>query len=202
MADLSQLGNLQSTDPLDLPLYQARGTSRPFPLADRYTARTPESFPPESFGESKAGFLTVDVSPTIVGGDYDGYKINYTRVSAKTWKNKEGITESQLGRYLKATGVDGVVGGTPQEQADAAEASANKLVSIDADWIARHRESGFELKGMKNFPVVDGKPSRFVKLDGTNGRPLVETVNQVTGETEPLTIRAFLEVTRFSPITQ
>lgn len=198
MADLSALGNLQSTEPLDLPLYQNRGTAKPFPPAGVYTARTRESFPPESFGESKAGYLTVDVSPTIVGGEYDNYTINFTKVSAKTWKNRDGVTESQLGRYLKATGVDDVIGGSPQEQADAAEASANKLITIGVDWIARHKETNYELKGMTKFPVVDGKPTRFVQLDGKDGRP--EVKDPITGL--PLTIRAFLEVTRFSQLTQ
>lgn len=198
MADISSLTNLQTTEPLDLPMYASAKPSKPFPKAGRYTARTPEAFPPESFGESKAGFLTVDVSPTIVGGEYDGYKIPYTKVSAKTWKNKDGVTESQLGRYLKACGVNEVVEGEPQKQADAAEATANQLVAIDVDWLARHNATRYELKGMKNFPIgADGQPTRFVALDGKDGRP--EVKDPISGE--PVTIRAFLEVVRFSPLT-
>ena len=199
MADLSALGTLQNTEPLDLPLYSSAKASKPFPKAGRYTARTPDSFPAESFGESKAGFLTVDVSPTIVGGEHDGYKITYTRVSAKTWKNRDGVSESQLGRYLKACGNNTQVSGSPQEQADAAEATANQLITIDVDWLARYGSSNFELKGMKNFPSDgNGGFTRFVKLDGKDGRPDVK--DPITGE--PVTIRAFLEVVRFSEATQ
>ena len=198
MADLSSLSGLQSTEPLDLPIYQSARASRPFPKAGRYLARVRESFPPEAFSESKAGFLVVDVAPTIVGGEYDGYTINFTKLSAKTWKSREGISESQLGRYLKACGSNAVVGGSPQEQADAAEATANQLITIDVDWIAQSRANNFELKGMKNFPVgADGAPTRFVPLDGTNGRPLVK--DPITQE--PLTVRAYLEVTRFNIAT-
>lgn len=198
MADISSLTNLQSTEPLDLPLYQSASPSKPFPKAGRYTARTPEAFPAESFGESKAGFLLVDVSPTIVGGEHDGYKIPFTKVSAKTWKNKDGKTESQLGRYLKAAGVNEVIEGEPQKQADAAETTANQLITIDVDWVARHKATRYELKGMKNFPLgADGTPSRFVSLDGKDGRPDVK--DPITGE--PVSIRAFLEVVRFSTLT-
>lgn len=198
MADLSSLTNLKSTEPLDLPMYQSAKANRPFPKADRYTARTPEAFPIERFGESKAGFLTVDVSPTIVGGDYDGYTINFTTVSAKTWRDRDGVMTSQLGRYLKACGINDTIGGLPQEQADAVERTANTLVSIEADWIAKYKPLNYELKGMKNFPSDgNGGYSRFVKLDGTSGRPnVIDPVTQ-----EPLTIRAFLEVTRFSEAT-
>jgi len=195
MADLTALGNLQSSEPLDLPLYAASKAMKPFPKAGRYTARVPEAFPAESFGESQAGFLTVDVSPTIVGGDHDGYKINYTKVSAKSWKNKAGVNESQLGRYLKACKLEETLDGSPQAQADAAERTANTLVDIDVDWVARYRPVNFELRGMTRFPSDgNGGYSRIVKLDGLNGRPTV--IDPIT--LEPIEIRAFLEVTRFS----
>ena len=132
MADISELSNLKSTEPLDLPLYTSGKAAKPFPKAGTYDARTPDKF---TFGESKAGFLTVDVSPTLVGGEYDGLKINFTSVSAKTWKNKQGLNESQLGRYLKACGMNDQISGEPQAQADAAEATANLPIKVDLDWV-------------------------------------------------------------------
>lgn len=195
MADISSLTNLKSTEPLDLPMYQTARASKPFPKAGRYMARVRESFPPEAFGESKAGYLTVDVAPTITGGDYDGYRIPYTNLSAKTWTNKDGVIESQIGRFLKACGVNETVDGEPQKQADALESTANLLITIDVDWIAKSFADHFELKGMKNFPLKDGQPSRFVTLDGSNGTP--EVKDPVTGEYK--TVRAFLEVVRFGP---
>lgn len=194
MADLSQLNNLKSTEPLDLPVYRAAGSAKPFPKAGRYTARVRESFPAEAFGESKAGYLTVDVAPTLLGGDNDGYQIRFVTLSAKTWIDKfTQAATSQIGRFLKACGQNDAVGGSPQETADAVERTANSIILIDVDWIARYGPTRYELKGMTNFPVVDGVPSRFVQLNGENGRPKVS--DPVTGE--PLTIRAFLEVTRF-----
>lgn len=189
MADLSHLGNLKTTAPLDLPMYTEARAPKPFPKAGRYTARTSEQI---TFGESQAGYLTADVSPTIVGGEFDGYKINFVKVSAKDWINKDGKSESQLGRYLKAAGLDVEVEGNPQAQADAAEQTANTLIDVDADWIAKYQGKVI-LKGMKNFPIVDGQPSRFVTLDGKDGRP--EATDPLTGE--PVTTRAFLEVVRF-----
>jgi hypothetical protein len=179
-------------------MYHSAKASKPFPAAGRYTARTPDAFPAESFGASKAGFLTVDVSPTISGGDHDGYTIPYTRVSAKTWTNRDGVEESQLGRYFKACGVNAVIDGDPQAQAEMAEATANTLVTIDVDWVARDKGTGYELKGMKNFPKnADGTSSRTILLDGKDGRPTSN--DPITGE--PVAIRAFLEVTRFNQLT-
>jgi hypothetical protein len=194
MADISQLGNLQSTEPLDLPIYDSTRKAKPFPRKGYYTARTPESFPAESFGKSAAGFLTVDVSPTLVGGEYDGYKINFTKVSTKTWTNKDGKPESQFGRYLRATGHVGEVPTDPQALADLAETTANTLVNIGVDWIARSRPHGFELKGMENFPS-DGNGGYLRRVPVTQNGEVVK--DPITGE--PLMATAFLEVFRWSP---
>lgn len=197
MADISSLTSLKTTEPLDLPLYKTARQAKPFPPADTYTARTPESFPAESFGESAAGFLTVDVSPTIVGGEFDGYRIAFTKVSAKTWTNRDGQAESQLGRYLKACGINETISGEPQDQASACDLTANQLVEIEVDWVARQKGTMWKLKGMKNFPLnPDGTHSRFVPMDGENGRPLVK--DPITGDT--VDARAFLEVVRFRPV--
>ena len=191
MADISELSNLKSTEPLDLPLYTSGKAAKPFPKAGTYDARTPDKF---TFGESKAGFLTVDVSPTLVGGEYDGLKINFTSVSAKTWKNKQGLNESQLGRYLKACKMNDQISGEPQAQADAAEATANLPIKVDLDWVAKYYPEKWELRGMKNFPEDgNGGYSRAIPLDGKNGRPDVK--DPETGK--PLIVRAFLEVVRF-----
>ena len=198
MADLSALGNLQTSDPLDLPLYVTT-TQRvwPFPKAGSYIARTPEEFPASSFSAANSGFLLVDVSPTLVGGEYDGYRVNFTKVSAKTWKNKDGITESQVGRYLKACGINDVIDGNPQAQADLIATTANTLIEVDLDWVLR--KHGYELRGMKNFPLgPDGQPSRFVSFDGKDGRPDVKDPNSGLA----LVVRAYVEVIRFRQIAQ
>lgn len=196
MADISQLDNLQTTEPVDASLYNSTRTAKPFPKAGRYTARTPDSFPAESFGRSGAGFLTVDVSPTLVGGEFDGYKINFQRVSVKTWTNKAGKPESQFGRYLNAAGYTGEVPTDPQAQADLAETTANTLITVDVDWVAKNRGLGFELKGMANFPTrEDGTHSRRVNVT-KNGEIVKDPLSG-----EPVTAFAFLEVIRYSPAT-
>lgn len=195
MADISQLGNLQTTEPLDLAVYNGTRQAKPFPPKGRYTARTPESFPAEAFGKSNTGFLTIDVSPTIVGGEYDGFKLNFTKVSTKTWTNKDGKAESQFGRYLVACGITGDVPTSPQEQADLVERTANTLISIDVDWYARNRVAGFQVKGMENFPTKeDGSHSRRVEVKTADGKAVLDPV---TGE--PVVAFAYLEVVRFAP---
>lgn len=150
-ADISQLGNLQSADPLDLPMYK---DAQEFSLPKKgvYVVRAPESFSSASFGASKAGFLTVSVDPTIIGPSNEGYTIKFTKVSAKPWKDKEGVTISQLGRYLRATGRQDTVAGDPQTQADAVEQTANSVFRIRGDWRAYNTSTGFSIEGMEKFP--------------------------------------------------
>ena len=198
MADISALSGLQSTEPLDLPKYQSASPARPFPAAGRYMARTPESFGSEAFTASSTGNLLVDVSPTIVGGEHDGYKITFTKVSAKTWTDqKSGKATSQLGRYLKACGLNEEIPGDPQAQANAAERTANTLVQIDVDWYAQNRDAGFRVKGMKSFPLnPDGTYNRNIPVTKSDGTPYLDPI---TGE--QATARAFLEVTRFMEVS-
>jgi hypothetical protein len=151
MADISQLGNLNASEPLDLPLYK---DAKEFSLPKKgvYTVRAPESFPPTTFGASKSGFLTAAVDPTIVGPSNEGFTVRFTRVSAKSWKDKSGVTISQLGRYLRATGLRDTVEGNPQAQADAVERTANVTYKIKGDWRAYNTATGFTLEGMEKFP--------------------------------------------------
>lgn len=192
MADISSLGNLQSSEPVEVPTYSP-STAKPFPPAGRYTARVRESFPAEAFGASKAGYLTIKVDPVIVGGEYDGYVLKNTSLSTKPWEDRQtGKATSQFARFLSACGVEGKVGGSPQEQADAAERTASTLIQIDVDWEARNRDANFEVKGMKNFPKnPDGTHSRSVVVLDSDGTP------QRDGNGEPVTARAFAVVTRF-----
>lgn len=156
-ADISNL-NLQASEALDLDSYPVAGAGKKFPPKGRYTLRATESFTSESFGESKAGALTIQIDPTIVGPIGEGRTLKYTRISAKTWKDtKTGKVRSQLGDYLKACGQSGSVSGNPQEQANAAEQTAGATFEAYLDWRlfakgANPDGSDLVIEGMENFP--------------------------------------------------
>lgn len=64
---------------------------------------------------------------------------------------RNGQPVSILGDYLEACGVNGVFA-TPQELADAAEATAGAVYSAYLDW--EINKEGIKVRGMKNFPPV------------------------------------------------
>lgn len=146
MADISALSNLQGGDPLDFDIYvDAKEASAP-PPKGRYVVRT-EAI---TFGATQAGFLSAQIDPTIVGPSHEGFKFNFTKVSAKPFK-RGAATVSQLGDYLRATGSQARPK-TPQEQADAVEATAGATLQVDVDWEAYDKETKYTLKGMEKFP--------------------------------------------------
>lgn len=149
MADISALSNLQAGEPLDHDIYvDAKEPSAP-PPKGRYLVRAPDKF---TFDATAAGFLSAEVNPTIVEGPNQGYQLLYTRVSAKPFK-RGAATVSQLGDYLRAAGSQARPR-TPQEQADAVEATAGTLLSVDIDWEAYDKETKWTLKGMEKFPKL------------------------------------------------
>lgn len=187
IADISALGNLQSAEPLDLEQYPEARESVELPKKGVYTVRAPENFPAEAFGQSQTGFLTARVDPTIVGPTNEGYTVRFTKVSAKAWKDKNGLTVSQLGRYLKATGRNDAVDGKPQAQADAIAQTANTVYKAQLDWRAYCKGCGFQLEGAEKFTP-----------DGNGGfKPFTICPNCKDEQGEPLGLRANVVVSRF-----
>lgn len=186
-ADISALGNLQSAEPLDLDLYPDAKESVELPKKGTYQVRAPESFPAESFGASQAGFLTSRVDPTIIGPTNEGFTVRFTKVSAKPWKDKSGLTVSQLGRYLKATGLSETVPADPQAQADAVARTANAVYKAQLDWRAYCKGCGFTIEGEEKF-----------FSDGNGGhKPFTTCPNCKDEIGEPIGLRANVVVSRF-----
>jgi hypothetical protein len=151
MADISSLSGLNPVEPLDMDIYQDATEGRPLPAEGQYVVRAPESFPSAAFGATKAGFLSAQVDPTIVGPTNEGYTLRFTKVSSKTFK-RGSVSVSQLGDYLRACGRRNQVGGDPQAQADAVEQTANVIYKVDTRWRAYCKVCGFVLEGMTKFP--------------------------------------------------
>lgn len=192
MADISALGQLNSSEPLDLDKYvDAKAGGSTIPPAGEYVVRAPDAFPAEAFGKTRNGDLSAQIDPTIVGPTNEGYTLRFTKVSAKLFpRGKTGDLASQLGDYLRACGIRGKVPGEPQAQADAVEGTVGRTYKVYCDWRARNKNTGYEVKGMRHFTS-----------DGNGGfLPYTTDPNDIDPDTgAPRRLRANLEVVRFIP---
>lgn len=188
MANISELGGLQQVEQLDLDMYPDATLGKPLPQKGVYTLQTAPEFPPTSFGRSKKGALSAQIDPTIVEpSENAGYKLRFSRIYATTYK-RNGLTASQFGDYLRACGFRGKLA-SEQEQADAIEQTANQTFKALLDWEARNNRTGFEVKGMENFPKAE---------DGTPQGWVVDP-NELDAEGNPLRLRARLVIRQFIP---
>jgi hypothetical protein len=189
MADISALG-LQPVETLDLENYAVnRESTFQLPAKGRYTLRAPDAFPTEAFGTTRAGALSVQIDPTIVGPSNEGFVVRYTKVSAKPF-DRRGVKVSQLGDYLMACGVRGVYA-DPQALADAAEMTAGQTYEAILDWSAYNKNTGFSLDGMEKFPK---------KADGTYQSWIEDPTPGAKDEHgNPVRLRANLRISRFIP---
>lgn len=186
MADISNLTGLLPVQELDLDNYADAKEAAPLPKAGVYTVQAPDSFPSSAFGATKLGNLSVQIDPTIIAPSNQGFKIRFTKVSAKQFQ-RSGKTASQLGDYLRAAGLREKFS-TVQQQADAVEMTANRQYQVELDWRAYNKNTGFTLEGMERFPS-----------DGSGGHlPWCEDPNATDPETgKPVRLRAQVVVKRF-----
>lgn len=178
--DISALGNLQPSEPLDLDNYV---DAQPFqlPPAGTYQLQAP-TFALTNFSPTAERKLKADVSPTIVGPAHAGFQLRRQYVSASTFE-RNGQPVSMAGLYLKKCGWTGPVPTDPDDLADAIAATAGKIYEARVDWEARHNATGFTVKGMRNFPP-DGKGGYQSWVEhptekGADGAPLRLRANLV-----------------------
>jgi len=188
MIDISALGGLRPVEPLDLDEYVDSRESFPLPPKGRYTVQAPPEFPAEAWGRSKANALTVLLNPTIVGGEFDGTRIPFMRVSAKQYE-RGGVKVSQLGDYLRACGIRGRLS-DEQAQADAVDQTVNLLYEMDIDWRAYNKGDKYQVEGMERFPMNG---------DGTRQQWIEHPSEKDLDTGEPLRLRANVFVRRFVP---
>ena len=188
MADLSRLGGLKPVDvQLDLNegVYaDVKRSAFQLPKAGRYTLQS-APVTPESFSETAKGALAYALDPTVIGPENAGFKLRFISVYSTPYK-RNGMTVSGIGDYLRATGFRGKLDDL-QQTADAIELVAGTPFTADIDWIARDRKTGFEVKGMRNFPVLE---------DGTHQSWLPHpTLKDENGAA--VRVRANLEIVRY-----
>jgi hypothetical protein len=189
MADISALGNLQSSEPLDLDMYaDAKESTFRLPRKGRYTVKAPDVIPDSAFGATQAGFLKAQIDPTVIGPTNEGFQCRYTSVSAKPF-NRSGQQVSQMADYLRACGVRGKIAGDPQALADAVAQTAGLTYEVQLDWRVFNRNTGLSVEGMENFPKDDkGEPQPWITDSGDIG-----------DDGQPRRLRANVIVSRFYP---
>lgn len=189
MADLSQLGGLQPVEQLDLndSMYaDAKESQFRLPSAGIYTLRAPDSFPQAAFGRTKKGALSIQIDPTIVSPEHEGFTVRFIKVSGTVY-TRDSKRVSQIGDYLRATGFKGTLA-DEQAQADAVESTAGTVYEAELDWRVYEGSTGFSLEGMRRFPK---------NADGTY-QSWINSPTQKDEETgEPTKLRANLFVRRF-----
>lgn len=189
MADLTNLGELQAVDTLDLSptgYTDTKESTFRLPVAGKYTLQAPPEFPAAAFGRTKKGDLSIEVSPTILAPTNEGFKTRFIKVSAKVF-DRAGKKVSQLGDYLRACGVTGTLR-TEADQANAVESTANMVYEAILDWSAYNSKTQFKVQGMRNFPkLADGSYQTWVE-DPTDKDP-------VTGK--PVRLRANIIVDKY-----
>jgi len=189
IADISALGNLRAVEQLDLSAYKdVKESTFRLPAEGVYTFQAPESFPAAAFGATKNGDLSVQIDPKIAEGEHAGFQLRFIKVSAKVYEDKNRGKVSQLGDYLRACGYKGSLN-SPQEQADAAEQTANMTYRAKAVWRARNGNTGFVVQGMTKFPKL---------ADGTY-QSWIEDPTEKDADGRPVKVRANLVIDRFYP---
>jgi hypothetical protein len=192
MADISMLGNLNPVDTLSGDTYKTTkaGSTFQLPRAGRYTLRSPE-FTAASFGKTNNGDLKIDLAPTIVGPSNENFQIRYAEVSAKPF-DRDGGKVSMIGDYLRSVGYTGDIPGDPQALANLVESTAGATYEAIVDWRAS-KGRDFEIKGMKNFPVLaNGDFQSWVN------HPTEKTTDE-NGKEQPLRVWARPRIVKFIP---
>lgn len=189
MADISALGELKQIEPLDLANYADNKEFTAIPAKGRYVVQAPPEFPSSAFSRTKAGALSAQIDPAIVGPVNEGFRLRFIKVSAKPFK-RNGKTVSQATDYLRATGLNSGVLADEAAIADAIEQTANRTYEVELDWRAYNKDTQYSLEGMERFPS-----------DGNGGYlPWTTDPNAKDPETgEPVRLRAQVIVTRFIP---
>lgn len=181
--DISALGNLTPSQPLDFSKYPApKAKTSGFTLAPaaEYNLRLITPVTNETLTKSQEGHLKFRFDAEIADGPYAGQKVRFQTASASVW-TRDGVEQSFLGNLVMAAGGDSFPGigedGDPTPQVRAVEAIQGKVFRAYVTWLAKDRKygSGTEIKGMKNFPIGEGgQPQSWFPVAGAvddKGRP-------------------------------
>ena len=155
MTDVAAL-NLKEFEPIDYDNYKDTGTGYAPPAEGKYVGRLP-MITDENFGATAEGYLKVTVDPIeiVAGNDPKaaGYKIRFTNLSAKKYKNREG---SQAIDLLRACGLN-LRPKTNDELKQALKMASGRTFEFALVWEAYNKDTKETTSGEQNFPLnADG----------------------------------------------
>ena len=125
------------------------------------------------FSATGGGFLQAKMDHLVTGGDQDGAKLAFDRISNKPFE-RSGVRVNMMKDHLRALG-DRATYRTHQEYAQALEAAEGKTFKAQVTWEGgcAHKDTPhecdwsdakvFRVKGARNFPANgSGKPSETI----------------------------------------
>ncbi|MGE3341539.1 MAG: hypothetical protein AB7J46_06620 [Candidatus Altimarinota bacterium] len=190
--DISSLGTLNPVQPIDLSIVPEAPAKKEFsfPKAGVYEVRAPESFPLEAFSLTQSGNLGARVDPTILGPSNEGYEVRFQRIYQTVYTDpRTGLETSGIAQYLQAFGVAEKLDGTGEQAANLIASTAGQTAKAYINWEIDHRESGFKLRGMKNFP----------KDENGNYQPWIDSEDVKDENGNPKRLWARAVVTKWIP---
>lgn len=157
IADITQL-NLVEPEQINFDKYQDGGNSSFAPPPEgRYFGKAP-TITDESFGATKEGYLKVTLDPIEIVNDptHTGYKIRFTTLSVKKYKNREG---SQVMDFLRSVGLN-VRPKTNEEYKAAMKQASGRTFQFALIWESYNKDTQETTSGMDNFPPDPQNPDR------------------------------------------
>ena len=157
LADVAQL-NLVEPELIDFDKYQDGGnTSYAPPPEGRYFGKAP-IITDESFGATKEGLLKLSLDPIEIVNDakHSGYKVRFTSLSVKKYKNREG---NQMMDFLRACGLN-LRPKNNQEYIAALKQASGRTFQFALIWEAYNKDTEERTSGYDNFPPDPQNPDQ------------------------------------------
>jgi hypothetical protein len=154
MADVAQV-DLQPFVPPDYDNYDdgAPTSSYAPPPEGKYVGKVP-LITDEAFGATNENYLKVTIDPIeLIGSDY---KVRFTSLSAKKYKNREA---SQITDFLRACGI-AARPKSNEELKQAIKMASGRTFSFVLQWEAFNKNTQTRTQGYDNFPTDPNNPAK------------------------------------------
>jgi hypothetical protein len=141
---------------------------KPFPARGLYLFQVPTTLNDSCFKTGGDGQVIAEIDPlTIIGGEFAGYVMRFTRISNKRYSNRNACS---MGDYLLSA--QSPFRPTTDEQwKQAVLATAGQPVHIFCDWEAYDKVTGKVLaKSEQDFPLVNGVRQRYIEVPDANAQ--------------------------------
>lgn len=147
-------------DVVDFDKYQDGQPSYAPPDEGKYFGKAPV-IDDTAFGQTKENYLKVTIDPITICNNTapaEGYKVRFTNLSAKKYKNREG---SQVLDYLRACGI-AARPTTVEELKSLIKSTSGRVFQFTLVWEAYDKETQEETSGQENFPVDPANPTKHL----------------------------------------